>query len=297
MPLSPPRLPAPGVPNRAKNTLDQLKTTLQPSPAVLQDARLRGEAVLRTFQQSPLKDEPVVRAMQDYIKDLLTRGDDPEALVRELKEKAERELASRQHVVRFLGDAVNFVRAKDKQLRLRTDVLRPARTRQLTSAEASERLTSVFKTPFPFLVWAERYLGPMTIGVALQAEGGLAVGVGAVEGLSGLRHHCLCHSMGGSIATGAVAEVDLGVQISASSGKPTAGRDVSVEVSVGGGYSGTLGVTAAFKPTLRRPTLEDNRLVEYEFKGIAVSLGVGGGFDIGVSVGVTQSTMLFGTAS
>lgn len=297
MPLTPPQLAIPGAPNRAKSALEQAKARLQHPPAALQAAKARGETALRKLQQSPLRDEPVVLAMQEYIKNLLARGDDPDDFVRELREKAERDLASRQHVIRFLGDVLNLVRAKEKQVRLRADVLRAARTRQITSAQAAERLTSIFDTPYPFLAWAERRLGPLTIGVAMQAEAGLAVGVGATEGLSGLRYHCVCHSIGGSIATGAVADVDIGVQLSASSGKPAAGKDVSVEVSLGGGYSGTFSVTAAFKPTLRQPTWDDNRLVDYEFKGASVSLGVGGGFDIGVSVGVTQSTMLFGTTS
>lgn len=293
MPLpSWPGPPRPDVPNRAKDALLQAKGKL-PSGA-LQAAKARGDAVLSKLQSSPLSAQPVVQAIQEYIKELLARGQDPDELLKKLKDKAEQELASRQHVIRFLSDALNLVRAKDTQMKLLAQVLRPARTRQISSAEASARLTDVLMTPWPFLSWAEQRVGSLTIGVALQAEGGLAVGVGATEGLSGLRYSCLCHSIGGSVCTGAVAELDLGAQLSASLGPPEAGTDVSVEVTVGGGYNATVGVTAAFTPIPRTPTFQEPDPFTYEFKGLAVSLGVGTGFDIGLAVGVTRSSFLLG---
>jgi hypothetical protein len=214
--------------------------------------------------------------------------------VRALKEKAERALARHQLAIRFLSDTLTLLRSADRRARLRQDVLRPVRARQLGGPAAFEKITAILGTPYPFLTWVEQHAGPVTVGVALQAEAGLAVGASVMEGLSGLRYHCVCHSIGGSVCAGAVAEVDLGAQLSMSLGKPQPGHDVSVEVTVGAGYNATCGVTAAFKPIPRVPTWQDPSAFDYEFKGAAVSLGVGAGFDIGLSVGVTNSTILIG---
>jgi hypothetical protein len=50
----------------------------------------------------------------------------------------------------------------------------------------------------------------------------------------------------------------------------------------------------ALTPNPRRPTLRDTRLFDYEFAGLAAGLGGGGGLDISVAFGVTESRVLGG---
>lgn len=281
-----------GLASKAKSAIQNVSGLL--SPAAAQAARARAQATLDRLQRSPVAATPAGHALQQYISSQLARGEGIDDLVNEIQERAHQALDKQRRLVAGLVETVNAFRGGDVVRQLRTEVMHGARSGQLRGAEVWDRVTGVLKTPFPFLTWVERRIGPFTIGVCLQAKAGLAAGVGVGEGISGLRHCLACYSRQGGVAVGAIADVDFGVQVSAAPGKPAPGWSITLEAGGGGGYSATAGVSAAFTPTLRQPTLRDTRIFDYTFAGVGASLGGGGGLDVGVSLNFTYSTILTG---
>jgi hypothetical protein len=113
------------------------------------------------------------------------------------------------------------------------------------------------------------------------------------SGVSGLRHCGLfCQFQQYSACVGAVAEAEIALQLSASMGRPEAGISWSVETGIGGGVNATATATVSFTPSLHRPSLREPWICNYEFSGIAVSVGGGGGLDIGVALGATISMVI-----
>jgi hypothetical protein len=296
--LQPPR-PKPVVNNLART----VKTALQSKPfvpltpaaqAAAAAARDRVKETLRKIQSSPLTSTPIGQAFQQFLQDRIANGGDIEDLLDELRVRAREELEKRRHIVACLSDALNLLRNPDLQKQIEREVIEAARTGRLRGSEAWDRVSRILGTPSPFLTWLEHRIGTFTVGMCLQAKGGMAVGGGVAEGISGLRHCLACHFRQYSVAAGAIAGADFGAQLSVSPGKPASGPSFTVEVGGGGGYGATGGGSVAFTPEPRRPTLEDPRVFDYEFAGIAVSLGGGGGLDVSLAFGVTISTILTG---
>jgi hypothetical protein len=279
--------------------VQQLKPTTL-NAAALQAARLRAQASLARIKNSPLGRSPILPCYEEYIQLQLSRGGDPDEWIKQLAARAKQEAAKRRHITSFLSNALKLFSGPDKQRCIRTDLLQPARTGRLTSQQASDLLDKISgrdKDPYPFLSWCERYLGPLTIGLAVNAEGGAGLGCEGAEGISGLRHHCLCHFRSLSAGVGAYAEADLSLQLSASQGLPMAGLtfDVGLAFSAASGVSGEIAVS--FKPTPHRPTLRELWFINYSFDGLAVSIGTGAGFEASATFGGTMSNMLLGVAS
>ena len=286
-----------GLAGKAKKTAFHTRPTFTTTEGPAQAARARAQAALQKIQSSTLAGSPVVQAFQQYLQDRLSRGEDMDEFIEELKAKAEEEVSKRRHIVSCLASALNLFRGGDKLYRVRHEVVRPARANQLSGSQAWDRLSAILGTPYPFLSWLEGYVGPFTIGAALQAAAGAGVGIGAAEGISGLRHCPASHFRQVSVGAGTIAEVDFGAQLSVSKGKPASGVSYSAEVALGGGHGASGGVTVCFNPTPRRPTLQDQRIFDYEFTGIAVTLGGGGGLNFSVALGATHTTILGGTVS
>ncbi|MPZ44054.1 MAG: hypothetical protein GEV05_11730 [Betaproteobacteria bacterium] len=286
-----PRQNIAGIANKAKTAIRQ-KPKITDS-AVISAARSRAQAGLHKFQRLPIGASPVAVAFQHYLQDRLSNGEDIEDFVQEVKQRAEEEIDKRRHIVSALAEAMELCSSKDRLPRLRTDVLQPARARRINGTQAWDKVTEIFATPYPFLSWIERRTGPFTIGLAMQVEGGAGVGGGMTTGISGLRHCALgCYFQQYSVCVGAVAEAEIALQLSVSAGRPASGVSWGVETGAGGGVNATVSVTASFTPSLHRPSLRESWICDYEFDGLAVSIGGGGGLDIGVALGATFSAAL-----
>jgi hypothetical protein len=284
------------VANKAKAAIAQ--RSKNPSSAVIDAARSRARDALHKTRRLPIAASPLATAFQQYLQDRLNAGEDVADFVQEVRQRAQEEIAKRQHIVSALGDAVELCRGNGRLLRLRSEVLQPVRARRIGGPQAWDKVTEIFATPYPFLSWMERRTGPITIGLALQIEGGAGAGGGMTAGISGLRHSGLCcYFQQYSACVGAVAEAEFALQLSVSMGRPASGISWGVETGVGGGANATATVTASFTPSLHRPSVREPWICHYEFSGIAVSVGGGGGLDIGVALGATMSTILGGKLS
>jgi len=280
-----------GVANKAKTAIQQRPEIA--NPAIAEAARRRAQAALHKAQRLPLAASPVATAFHQYLQDRLSAGEDIADFVQEVRKRANEEIDKRRHIVSALGEAVELCRGDGKLSRLRTEVVQPARARRITGPRAWDKITEIVGTPYPFLSLIERRTGPVTIGLALQIEGGAGAGGGMTSGVSGLRHCGLfCESQQYSACVGAVADAEIALQLSVSMGRPESGISWSVETGVGGGANATMAVTASFTPSLHRPSLREPWICDYEFSGIAVSVGGGGGLDIGVALGATISMVI-----
>jgi hypothetical protein len=260
-------------------------------------ARTKAQQALNRISASPIAASPIGQAFQQYLRERLARGEDMEEFLKELHEKACQEIGKRKHIVLNLVEALNLFRGGDTLHRVRNEVIQAAKSGQLTGEQAWERLSKILNTPYPFLTWMGQRVGPFNIGLSVQVKGGMGVGVGYGEGISGLRYCLACFFQQVSVCAGAVADADIGLQLSVSEGSPSGGISFSVEVGGGGGEGATVGASASFTPFPRRPTIQDPRIFDYEFSGVSVGLGGGGGLDVSVAFGITESRILGGQLS
>jgi hypothetical protein len=268
-----------------------------PRPAaVAQSVRERVQGALQQIDAAPQAAIPTAQAFRDYMKEKLSRGDDLDDLLQEARTRAREEIDKRRHVVDAAVEVVQLCQPKDRFRRLRIEVIEAARAGQIQGSEAFARVTQILETPYPFLTWVERRIGPLTIGLSLGAKAGLALGVGAAWGISGLRHGIACFSQQTSFSVGLTAGADVGLQVSVAPGRPATGLSCAVEVGLSGGSKGTAGISASFTPTFRKrmPTLRDQYLFDWEFSGLAVSAGTGEGLDLGLALTITDSRTLAG---
>jgi len=283
----------------ASDLAGKVKAAVQKRPKIVdtpagEAARARVQDALGRLRKSPVAGSPIGQAFQDFLQHRLSSGQDLDDLLEEAKGAAERELARRRHVVSFLSSAANLFRTGDRLVRVRREVIQPAGTRQVSGPQAWDRMGRILSTPYPFLTWVESHVGKLTVGAALQASAGLGAGLGKAYGISGIRHGMACFFEQDSVCVGAVAGADFGGQLSVAPGTPAPGLSYTLEVALGGGYGATGSVSVALIPTPHKPTVQEAWLFDYEFAGLAVSLGGGGGLNLSLGLGLTRSVVLQG---
>ncbi|HTR76998.1 MAG TPA: hypothetical protein VMH39_02770 [Gemmatimonadaceae bacterium] len=286
-----------GFVNTVKSSVHPVKPPI--SPVALQTAEARAQSTLNRIKGSPIGHSPIVPVYEQYLALQHSRGADPDEWIADLDANAKDAIDKRRNVVAFLSNALNLFKGPDKLQSIRTDLLRPAAAGQLTSQQASDRLDIISGRPagFPFLTWVESNLGPLTIGLSVQAEFDALFGFGVGQGISGLRHHCLCMFRNVDVGVGPSIELEGSVQLAASLGLPAGGVDFDVggSISVACGASGK--VSVSFEPSPHRPTLAEPYFMNYTFRGIAIALGAGEGVTGSAAFGATISNILVGVAS
>jgi hypothetical protein len=295
MPQPPLRRPAPArrpLAEKARAAFDKRPDTSR--EAVSQIVREKARAALQHIESSPLVVVPTVQAFKQYVKDKLSRGEDLEDLLVELRARAKEEADQRRHIVEAGAEIVQLFAVRDRVRRVREEVIQAARAGQIKGSEAWDRVTRILDRPYPFLTWVEQKIGPFTIGLSAQAKVGLAVGVGGGVGISGMRHCLACFFQQASFSIGLTAGGDVGLQLSVAPGRPEPGLSCTIEVGAGGGSKGTAGMSVAFTPIPRQPTLRDSRLFDWKYAGMAISGGTGEGLDLSAAVGLTESRVLPG---
>jgi hypothetical protein len=295
MPQPPLRRPPVGdLVQKAKSVIQKRPDV--PRPAVAQSARERIQAALQQIDGAPQAVIPTVQAFREYVKDKLSKGEDLDDFFQAARTRAREEIDKRRHIVEAAAEIAQLCQLHGRLQRIRTEVIEAARAGQIRGPEVFARLTQILETPYPFLTWVERRIGPFTVGVSLGAKAGLALGVGASRGIAGLRHGVACFSQQAAFSLGLTAGADVGLQISVAPGRPAAGLSCAVEVGISGGSKGTAGISASFTPTFRKrlPTLRDQALFDWEYAGVAVSAAIGEGVDLGVALTITDSRVLAG---
>ncbi len=292
----------PQVPNLIKNaqqTFQQIKHGI-PNPAASQASRQRAQTFLNNIKKTPFSSSPAGRAFERYIQRQLANGQGLDDFEDQLKARGKQELNRQRHRIAVLSQLIGVVRAGNSPMRLRKEVIEPAKKRQLNGKETWERVSSIVKVPgpFPFLTWVESKVGPMTVGIGMKIQAGLAVGGSWYDGVSGLRHCMACTSVQGSIGVGAIAGADMAIQISLAPGLPTDGWSFTFEVDIGGGAGATGEVAISFKPTIHDPDasstdVDKGQLFDYAFDSVALSVGGGGGLDLSIAAGLTNTTVLY----
>ncbi|MCC6426084.1 MAG: hypothetical protein IT435_04615 [Phycisphaerales bacterium] len=290
--------PGEGLKNAQKkfrSAIDTLKDDL-PDPPDPEKAIAGAKALAEKIRKTPISATPIGSAMLNFLQDLISKGKGYEDFEERLERRAREELKRHKYAVDFLTDAVSCFSHPNTQARLMSDVVIPARSGQISANTAWSLTNSIVprNSSYPILSWVTNSLGKVTFGIGLKVEAGLAIGGSSYQGLSGMLHQGACFCKSSSVGVGAIAEAEIGVQVSFAPDPPASGWSITLEVSIGGGAGVTVGYCVSLRPTPRKPTLEDPSLFSYEFDSVAVSVCGGGGLDLSISVAFNENLLLFG---
>jgi hypothetical protein len=306
--------PAPGtIASKAKSLASQIKPPASPAAAI-QAAKKRAQTALgRIRGGAAVRGNPL---FQEYIESLMSETAEGAALKDQLVSRARQEFDRRRGQCQSLAQVLRPLQSLQTQMKFRQDVLRPARTRSVTSKECWSRVATFLQpsTRTPVLDWLESLLGPMTFGFGAGAEGGAGAGVEGAMGIAVRRVQPIAVTHALTVALGAYAEATASIYASVAGGNPASGDSVTMDVSVSAASGVSGEIVVSLTPTLHRPKLTpeekdwDTRkifggnvhqglVVDYAFAGIAVSLGTGAGLGGAIGFTGTSSILLSGPAT
>lgn len=305
----------PGLPPSPKKPLAAARPTAA-SSAVLQAAKQRAQAALGKLPaNSPIKQTPL---FSQFVEVLMSDSAEGHALRKDAISRARQELERRQKLAAPLCELLRPLQARHAQRDLMQSVVRPAYRRQLSSQECADRVAALLQIKTPLLDAIEYLFGPITLTVGGGAEAGAGLGIEGAVGLAFNRRSSVgvVHAL--TLAAGAYAEASASIQAAISGGVPTAGESITMDVSV----SAASGVAGEFlislTPVLHPPALPEKSkpalagaknaddvvaattrkvfgakvysgfVVDYEYAGFSLSMGVGAG--LGGAIGVTGSS-------
>jgi len=226
------------------------------------------------------------------------------ALKRDLLSRAQGEFARQGKFAAPVCEILRPLQSPQVQKNFMRDVVLPAMKRQLSTKDCTDRLIVLLKTKTPILDAIECYFGPLRFTVGGGAEAGAGFGI---EGSVGLAFHRRAGGRGARdhARDGGLRRDDRLHPSGGGRRLSHGGRVGDVDVSV----SGASGVAGEFlislKPALHPPPpllgketkagKEANLghvyrgiLVDYEYAGCSVSMGVGAG--LGGAIGLTGSS-------
>jgi hypothetical protein len=317
----------PGLPSNLK----KLKPPI-PSPgkaptapaAALQAVKKRAEDLLgKVPGKNPANNNPLLKQCLELLMSETAEG---AALKRDLLSRAQAEFERRRKLAAPLCEILRPFQSPQAQKDFMRDVVLPAMKRQISSKVCMDRLNVLLKTKTPILDAVEYYFGPLTFTVGGGAEAGAGFGIEGAVGLAFHRRSAVGVNHAVTVAMGAYAETTACIQAAVAGGYPTAGESVTMDVSV----SAASGIAGEFlislKPVLHAPTLLPEKkakpglkqaksvddvldattrrvygatvysgiLVDYEYAGFSLSMGVGAG--LGGAIGFTGSStfLLYG---
>jgi hypothetical protein len=285
-----------------------------PPAAVLQAAKQRARAALGRIRGGHhVSSNPL---LQEYLETLMSETAEGKALKEQLLSKARDEFDRRRSQCMSLAQVLRPLQSVRSQLKLRQEILRPARTRSVTGGECLSRLGEFLHTPprTPVLDWLESRFGPMTFGFGCGVEGGAGLGLEYAVGIACRRNDAVAVTHAGTYALGAYAEATGSVFGSVGGGSPKAGDSLTMDVSVSAASGVSGEVVVSLTPKLHKPTLTPEKkdwdttkifggkvyqgiVVNLEFAGIAVSVGTGMGLGGAIGVTGTNTILLWGNPS
>lgn len=309
----------PGLPGELQKKLKPPPIKAPATPALaVQAVKKRAEDLLgRVPGKNPARSNPL---LSQYLELLTSETDEGAALKRDLLSRAQAEFARQRKLAAPLCEILRPLQSPQAQKDFMRDVVLPAKNRQISSQVCMDRVNAVLKRKTLILDAIEYYFGPLTFTIGGGAEAGAGFGIEGAVGLAFHRRSAVGVNHAITLAMGAYAEATACIQAAVSGGYPTAGESVTMDVSV----SAASGIAGEFlislKPVLHPPTLLPEKktqpglknaktvddvldattrkvygatvysgiIVDYEYAGFSVSMGVGAG--LGGAIGLTGSS-------
>lgn len=223
--------------------------------------------------------------------------DQGEAAIEQARERFARILQRQSSHYPLGARIIEVLRDPARARRFAGEVLRPAKTRQLTSAESWERTNSI--TGFDVLRTADSKAPGWTIGIGGGLDVGLGVGAEQTFGLGGMRHRQAFGFLDVAVGAGAYAQLGGGFKVIFAPGPPTEFSGFALGIDAGGAYYAGLAVGGAIIPrSIGRFFLPGlfGDFTQDDLDSITLGVPVGIGVELSATFGWTGVDFLPGSA-